>query len=133
MSDGTSLPELNDEQVARIDQNLALGFDFLRDVLHDPALTDDIPTGSTLAFRSFRLQPGVELRVTAFRAPRSRRWGVRVTGVGEPFGGWMPIASRWVFSIQPLVQEARWASADEAFTAVAGAVANAREAQLLIG
>lgn len=133
MSERLPLPELDDEQVARIDRNLALGFDFLRDVLRDPGLTDDIPSGSTLAFRSFRLQPGIALRLTAFRAPRSRRWGVRVTGVGEPYDAWMPIASRWIFSIQPLVQHASWPSEEEAFAAVEGAVANAREARLLVG
>ena len=133
MSERTPLPELHDEQMAQVDRNLALGFDFLHDVLRDPELTDDIPSGSTLSFRSCRLRPGVELRLTAFRAPRSRRWGVRVTGVGEPYDARIPNASRWFFSIRPLVQYASWPSEDEAFAAVEGAVANAREAQLLVG
>ena len=133
MSERTPLPELSDEQVAQIDRNLALGFDFLRDVLQRPEVIDDIPTGSTLAFRTFRVRPGMALRLTAFRAPRSRRWGVRVTGIGPPYDARTPDASRWLFSIMPLMQHAIWPSQTEAFAAVEGAVANAHEAQLLAG
>jgi hypothetical protein len=133
MCERAPLPELSEDQVAQIDRNLALGFDFLRDVLHRPEIVDEIPSGSTLAFRTFRIRPGVELRLTAFRAPRSRRWGVRVTGIGAPYDARTPDTSRWLFSIRPLMQHATWPSQNEAFAAVEGAVANAHDVQLLAG
>lgn len=103
MSKRTPLPELSQDQEAQIDRNLALGFDFLRYLLRRPELVDEIPNGATLSFRTLHLRPGVELRLTAFRPRRSRRWGVRVTGGGPPEA---LTASRWLFSIQPLVQHA---------------------------
>jgi hypothetical protein len=136
MSEPQSLPEISDEQAKVIDRNLALGAAFLRDVLHRPEITDEIPSGSRLAHQEISLPafglPSV--RLTAFRPRRSRRWGVRVTGIGEV--GSLPLdrpATRWLNSILPLVEHATWASADEAFAAVERALQNASEAHLLAG
>ena len=135
MSERDLLPEIDDEQAKAIDRNLELGFAFLRDVLHRPEIVDEIPSGSTLAYRAILL-PSFDLtvRLTAFRPRRSRRWGVRVTGVGD-FGA-PPFdhpAARWLYSILPLVEHATWASADEAFAAVERALQNASDAELLAG
>ncbi|MDQ3227630.1 MAG: hypothetical protein M3Q50_13495 [Chloroflexota bacterium] len=84
MSERELLPEIDDEQAEAIDRNLALGFAFLRDVLHRPEIVDEIPSGSTLAYRAILLPPfELDVRLTAFRPRRARRWGVRVTGVGD--------------------------------------------------
>ena len=136
MSERELLPEIDDEQAKTIGLNLALGFAFLRDVLHRPEIVDEIPSGSTLAYCAISLPafglPSV--RLTAFRLRRSRRWGVRVTGIGE-FGS--PLfdrpEARWLYSILPLVEHATWASADEAFAAIERAMQNASEAHLLAG
>ena len=135
MSERESLPEIDDEQAKVIDRNLALGFAFLRDVLHRPEIVDEIPNGSTLAYRAISLsQFDLTVRLTAFHPRRSRRWGVRVTGIGE-FGS-PPLdrpTTRWLYSIAPLVEHATWASADEAFAAVERALQNASDAHLLAG
>ena len=99
-------------------------------------MTNEIPSGSTLAFRTISLPdfglPSV--RLTAFRPRRSRRWGVRVTGVGELDS---PLfdrpETRWLYSILPLVEHATWASADEAFAAVERSLHKANDAHLLAG
>ena len=135
MSERELLPEIDDEQAKVIDRNLELGFAFLRDVLHRPEIVDEIPSGSRLAHRAIPLPPfDLAVRLTAFRPRRSRRWGVRVTGVGEPGE---PVrdhqAARWLHSIGPLVEHATWASADEAFTAIERAMQNASDAHLLAG
>jgi hypothetical protein len=136
MSEPDFLYEIDDEQAKVIDRNLALGSLFLRDVLHRPEIVDEIPSGSTLAYQEISLPEfGLSsVRLTAFRPRRSRRWGVRVTGIGEvgapPFD--RP-ATRWLKSILPLVEHATWASADEAFAAVERALQSASDAQLLAG
>ena len=121
---------------ATIDRRLDEGSAFLRDVLARPELTDEIPSGSTLAFRTISLHefglPSV--RLTAFRPRRSRRWGVRVTGIGE--FGVPPLdrpAMRWLYSILPLVENATWDSADEAFAAVERGLQSANDVHLLAG
>jgi hypothetical protein len=135
MSEHEFLPEIDDEQAKVIDRNLALGSAFLLDVLHRPEIVGEIPSGSTLAYRAVAL-PLLEMsvRLTAFRPRRSRRWGVRVTGMGEP-GEFVSDrqTARWFYSIAPLVERATWASADEAFVAVERALRNASEAHLLAG
>ena len=85
MTERKFLPEIDDEQAIVIDRNLALGSAFLRDVLHRREIVDEIPSGSTLAFRTISLPASAlpSVRLTAFRPRRSRRWGVRVTGIGE--------------------------------------------------
>jgi hypothetical protein len=136
MSKPESLPEIDEEQVRVIDRNLALGAAFLRDVLPRPEIIDEIPSGSTLAYQEISLPacglPSV--RLTAFRPRRSRRWGIRVTGMGEV--GSRPLdrpATRWLNSILPLVEHSTWASADEAFAAVERAVQSANDGHLLAG
>lgn len=135
MTDHDAFPEISDEQAEVIDRNLALGFAFLRDVLHHPEIVNEIPTGSRLAHRTLQL-PSLELdvRLTAFLPRQSQRWGVRVTGMGEPGE---PVvdgqAVRWLTSIAPLVEHATWASADEAFVAVERALQSASDVQLLAG
>jgi hypothetical protein len=135
MSECECLPEIDEEQAKAIDRNLALGAAFLRDVLHRPEIVDEIPSGSRLAHRAIDL-PTFEstVRLTAFRPRQSQRWGVRVTGMGEP--GEFIIdrqAARWLYSIAPLVEHATWDSADEAFAAVERALQNASDAHLLAG
>ena len=136
MSEPEFLPEIDDEQAKLIDRNLELGFAFLRDVLHRPEIVDEIPSGSRLAYQeiSFPEFGLASVRLTAFRPRRSRRWGVRVTGIGEI--GALPLdrpAMRWLSSIFPLVEHATWASADQAFAAVERALQSASDAQLLAG
>lgn len=133
MSDHTSLPEYSDEQVAQIERNMAKGTAFLRDVLHRPQIVDEIPNGSTLAFHDVALalgQPAV--RLTAFRLRRSKRWGVRVTGVG-PAGVQDLWGYRFMAALQPVVETATWGSSAEAFAAVEGALQRANELHLLAG
>jgi hypothetical protein len=130
-----SLPEIDEEQARVNDRNLALGAAFLRDVLHRPEIVDEIPSGSRLAHRAVGL-PSFDstVRLTAFRPRQSHRWGVRVTGRGEP--GESVIdgqTARWLYSIAPLVEHATWASANEACGAVERALQNASEAHLLAG
>ncbi len=129
------LPEIDDEQAAVIDRNLALGFAFLRDVLHRPEIVNEIPSGSRLAHRDIHLPSfDATVRLTAFRPRRSQRWGVRVTGIGEP--GELAIDGqpvRWLDSIFPLVEHATWASADDAFAAVERSLQIASDAHLLAG
>ena len=135
MNERELLVEIDDEQAKVIDRNLALGSAFLRDVLHRPDIVHEIPSGSRLAYRAVALPPDeTPVRLTAFRPRRSRRWGVRVTGIGEV--GSPPIerpATRWLYSIAPIVEHATWASADEAFAAVESALQNASDAHLLAG
>jgi hypothetical protein len=136
MSEPVFLDEIDDEQAKTIDRNLALGSLFPRDVLHRPEIVDEIPTGSTLAYHEVSL-PAFGLssaRLTAFCPHRSRRWGVRVRGIGEV--GPSPFEhpeARWLYSILPLVEHATWASASEAFAAVVGALKNASETHPLAG
>ena len=136
MSEREFLPDIDDEQAKVIDRNLALGTAFLRDVPHRPEIVDEIPSGTTLAYRAISL-PAFALpsvRLTAFRPRRSRRWGVRVTGIGEFRSSLFDRpAERWLYSILPLVEHATWASDDEAFAAVESALQNASDAHLLAG
>jgi hypothetical protein len=135
MSERELLPEIDDEQAKVIDRNLALGSAFLRDVLHRPEIVDEIPSGSTLAYRAISLPPfELAVRLTAFRPRRSRRWGVRVTGIGEVGAPhYDRPETRWLYSILPLVEHATWASADEAFAAIERALQNAKDVHLLAG
>ncbi|MDQ3695071.1 MAG: hypothetical protein M3464_15795 [Chloroflexota bacterium] len=71
--------EVDDERAARIDQ----GFDdmhrFLRNLLDDPTPLQLIPDGSTLQFRTVRVDDD-EMQLTAHRLPDSSGpWTARVT------------------------------------------------------
>jgi hypothetical protein len=133
MSERTPLPELSEEQAAQVEHSIKQGFAFLRDVLRQPAITEEIPSGSTLAFYVLTL-PGDRqpVRLTAFQPKGLKRWGVRVTGMGDVAAPALPMA-RWLLAIAPLMEQASWASADEAFAAVEESLQRATELHLLAG
>jgi hypothetical protein len=136
MSDRTPLPELSEEQVAQVDKGIEQFGAFLRDVLRQPEIVDEVPSGSTLAFYTLTLPDDWQpVRLTAFRPRRAKRWGVRVTGVGDledslPYPRAMP---DWLISIVPLMQSASWEAADAAFAAIEEALQRATELHLLAG
>lgn len=136
MSDRTPLPELSDEQIAQVDRNFDQFGAFMRDILRQPETLTEIPGGSTLAFYTLTL-PGdwQPVRLTAFRARRAKRWGVRVTGFGnlEDAPAYPRAMPDWIVSIVPLMQSASWESANEAFAAIEKALQRATDLHLLAG
>jgi hypothetical protein len=60
----------SDAEVTQIDQRIGQSFAFMRDVLDDPSLLDEIPSGSTLAFRDIVLLRDY-VRLTVFRPATS--------------------------------------------------------------
>lgn len=134
MSDRSPLPELSDEQIAQVDRGLEQFGAFMRDILRQPETLTEIPSGSTLAFYTLTL-PGdwQPVRLTAFRPRRAKRWGIRVTGIGnlEDAPAYPRAMPGWIVSIVPLMQGASWESAEEAFAAIEEAVQRATELRLL--
>jgi hypothetical protein len=125
MSDRTPLPELSDEQAAQVDRGIEQFGAFLRDVLRQPEIVNEIPSGSTLAFYTLTLPDDWQpVRLTTFRPRRAKRWGVRVTGIGdlEDAAAYPCAMPDWIVSIVPLMQSASWESADEAFAAIGEAL-----------
>jgi hypothetical protein len=109
----SELPDIDDEQAKVIDRRLRQGFAFLRDVLDNPSIVDEIPSGSTLAYRDVAIDQG-EIRLTAFRTQGSSHWRVRVTG----FSGEQGITpGTFLWTVQPLFLSATWDSAEAAFDA----------------
>jgi hypothetical protein len=136
MSDHTRLPELTEEQVALANQGIEQFGAFLRDVVRQPEIVNEIPSGSTLAFYTLTLPDDWQpVRLTAFRPRRTKRWDVRVTDTGNlddtlTYPRAMP---DWLLSIVPLMQSASWESADEAFAAINEALQRATDLHLLAG
>jgi hypothetical protein len=136
MIDRTPLPELSDEQAAQVDRGIEQFGAFMRDVLRRPEIVNEIPSGSTLAFYTLTLPDDWQpVRLTAFRPRRAKRWGVRVTGIGNLENALVyPWAMPdWILSIVPLMQSASWESADEAFAAIEEALQRATDLHLLVG
>lgn len=136
MSDRPPLPELSDEQAAQIDRGIEQFGAFMRDVLRQPEIVNEIPSGSTLAFSTLTLPADWQpVRLTAFRPRRTKRWGVRITGIGNLED--TPTSPRampdWLLSIVPLMQSASWESADGAFAAINEALHRATDLHLLAG
>lgn len=136
MSGRVPLPELSDEQAAQVDRGIEQFGAFLGDVLRQPEIVSELPSGSTLAFHTL-IHPDdwQPVRLTAFRPRGEKRWGMRVTGIGDfenalPYPRAMP---DWLVSIVPLMQRASWASADEDFAAIEEAMRRATELRLLAG
>lgn len=136
MSDRIPLPELSDEQIALANQGIEQFGAFVRDLVRQPEIVNEIPSGSTLAFYTLTL-PGdwQPVRLTAFRPRRAKRWGVRVTGIGhlEDAPAYPRAMPDWIVSIVPLMQSASWESADEAFAAIEAALQRATDLRLLAG
>ena len=104
MSDRIPLPELSDEQVALANQGIEQFGAFVRDAVRQPEIVNEIPSGSTLAFYTLTLPDDWQpVRLTAFRPRRSKRWGIRVTGIGSVEEA--PASPRampdWLVSIAP--------------------------------
>jgi hypothetical protein len=78
-----STHDIDDATAAQIDQRLGQAFDFLRDVIDDPDILENLPDGSQLAFRDEEID-GYHLRLTAAcRVNTDREWTARVTGLAE--------------------------------------------------
>lgn len=120
MNNSDLLPEIDEERAALIDRRLVQSFKFLADVLENPMLLDEIPGGSKLAFHTLSMPNGETVRLTAFRPRQSRRWQVRLTGVGNPDtvnqDWWHERPFLW--QMQPLIESASWGSANAAFDAL---------------
>jgi hypothetical protein len=109
--------DIDDEQAAVIDQRIGQGFAFLRDVLASPAILDEIPSGSTLAYRDVAMGQG-EVRLTAFRAPDSAGWGVRVSGQS----GLERDALVFLWALQPVLRDVTWETVAAAFASLEAAL-----------
>lgn len=73
--------EYTPEQEAQITQRIGYAFDFLSDVLENPAILSEIPDGATLRFSEVVVN-GVTCHLTAFRAKtpgEPAQWFARVT------------------------------------------------------
>jgi hypothetical protein len=108
---------ISDEQAAVIDQRIGQGFAFLRDVLVGPSIMDEIPSGSTLAYHDVAIGQR-EVRLTAFCAPDSAGWGVRVTGQT----GLQRDALAFLWALQPVLRDVTWETAAAAFAALEAAL-----------
>jgi hypothetical protein len=74
------LQRIDPAQAAIITKRLGQAFDFVRDMLADPASLDEIPTGAELVFRDVQVGD-VQFHLTAYVSPPgSNRWIARVTG-----------------------------------------------------
>jgi hypothetical protein len=135
MSDRTPLPELSEERAAQVDRRLDQFGSFMQNVFRHPEIAEAIPTGSTLAFHDVQvLVEQTPVRLTAYRPPGATRWSVLLADaprVSKGLSTVPPHGFLWV--VQPLVQHATWASADEAFAAVEEALQRATELHLLAG
>ena len=110
-------PDIGDEQAREIDHRIGQGFAFLRDVLADPSIVDEIPSGSTLAYRNVAIGQG-EVRLTAFHAPDSVGWGLRVSGQS----GLQRDALAFLWALQPVLQGVTWETTAAAFAALEAAL-----------
>jgi hypothetical protein len=135
MSERTPLSEIDEAQAALIDQRLAQFGSFMQNVLRHPEIAEAIPTGSTLAFHDVQgLVEQTPLRLTAYRPPGATRWSVLLADAPRVSKGLSTVPPQgFLWVVQPLVQHATWASAEEAFTAVDEALQRATELQLLAG
>ena len=87
-----------------VDRRLKQAFAFMRDVVANPLLLDEIPSGSTLVNRDVMFQ-GTQLRLTAHQSPnQSGEWTARVSGppeIAEASRQWAPpsetrgMAGKW--------------------------------------
>jgi hypothetical protein len=136
VSDRNPLPDLSDDQAAEVDQGIERFGEFMRDVLQQPKIVNDIPDGSTLSLHRLNLpQYSQPVRLTAFRPKHAERWSVRVTGFGdqEPAPEYPRAMPDWIVSIIPLMQNATWESPNDAFAAIEEALQRASELHLLAG
>jgi hypothetical protein len=77
MSDAT---EFNAEQAAQITERIGETFDFVRDVLNDPTILEDIPDGANLDLRNVTIQDHIYHIVAYPAAGGTNRWIARTTG-----------------------------------------------------
>jgi hypothetical protein len=77
------LDDIDEATVTLVDRRLAQGFQFMRDVLANPALNELIPDSAELVFRDVPFGE-VDIRLTAYPAPNGAdRWEARITGPSE--------------------------------------------------
>jgi hypothetical protein len=77
------LDDIDEATVTLVDRRLAQGFQFMRDVLENPALNVLIPDSAELVFRDVSIGE-VDVRLTANPAPKDAdRWEARITGPAE--------------------------------------------------
>jgi hypothetical protein len=77
------LDNVDETTVTLVDRRLAQGFQFMRDVLENPALNELIPDSAELVFRDVPIGE-VDVRLTAYPAPDGAdRWEARITGPAE--------------------------------------------------
>jgi hypothetical protein len=77
------LDDVDETTVTLVDRRLAQGFQFMRDVLENPALNELIPDSAELVFRDVPIGE-VDVRLTAYLAPDGAdRWEARITGPAE--------------------------------------------------
>jgi hypothetical protein len=77
------LDDIDEATVTLVDRRLAQGFQFMRDVLENPALNELVPDSAELFFRDVPIRE-VDVRLTAYPAPfGAGRWEARITGPSE--------------------------------------------------
>jgi hypothetical protein len=105
----------SDAEVTQIDQRIGQSFAFMRDVLDDPSLLDEIPSGSTLAFRDIVLLRDY-VRLTVFRpATSTAKWKILMPTpqIAARFVG----VSRAWDALPRQLRKSTWNSADDALDA----------------
>jgi hypothetical protein len=127
MTDRAEPQPISEAQAAVIDRRLEQFGAFMEDAFQRPEIVDEIPDGATLAFHDVAAPTGERVRLTAFRPRRSTRWHVLLADVPP-----LP-HHRFLWVVQPLVAQATWESAEEAFAAIEAVLQRAGEAHLLAG
>ena len=71
---------IDDRRSAQITERIGETFDFMRDVLDDPAILDEIPAGAEIELRTVTIGDHA-YRIVAYRSESDReRWIARTTG-----------------------------------------------------
>ena len=75
---------IDDKRAAQITERIGETFDFMRDVLDDPAILDEIPDGAEIELRNVTVGEQA-YRIVAYRAESGpERWVARTTGQPNP-------------------------------------------------
>ena len=105
----------SDAEANQIEQRIGQSFAFMRDVLDDPTLLDEIPSGSTLAFRDIVLLHDY-VRLTAFRpATSTAQWKILLPT--PQFAARLEGVPRSWDALPHQLRKSTWNSADEALDA----------------
>ncbi len=71
---------IDDERAAQITERIGETFDFMRDVLDDPSILEEIPDGAEIELRNVTIGEH-EYHIVAYRSESNpERWIARTTG-----------------------------------------------------